>query len=84
MGAIEEMFLDPHVAEVWAKAQATPPGSTVFWKWTCNGCGERAASDEENILHTSYKHSDCGYETRTVDGDLGFALLLQKHGGKQR
>ena len=74
MSAIEEMLLNPHVAEVWAKAQATPPNSTVFWKWTCGGCKERVASDEENILHTSYKHLDCGYETRTVDGDLGFAL----------
>ena len=83
MDNIEEMLLHAHVAEVWAKAQATPPGSTVFFKWTCGGCGERVAADQDNTLHTSYLHTDCGYETRTVDGDLGFALLLKVPRGSQ-
>lgn len=76
MDLIEEMFLDSHVAEVWAKVQNTPENSVVYYKWTCGGCGERVTSDQENSLFTSFIHLDCGHETKTVDGNLGFALLL--------
>mgnify|MGYP003394617454 CR=1 FL=1 len=80
MTSLETTLLDPHVREVMTKAENTPHGATIFWKWTCGGCGQRVASDEENTLHTSYKHTDpeCRYETATVDGDLGFALLIMR------
>jgi len=35
-----------------------------FWvKWTCAGCGERATSTEENVIHSlGYRHDEsyCG------------------------
>ena len=77
MDAIEEMLADPHVAEVVEKFQLRPANSTAYFKWTCGSCGERVTCDQPNSLFTSFIHEDCGYETRTQDGDLGFLLVMQ-------
>ena len=72
---IEQMLADPKTRDVIDKAYlAIQRGCIVHFKWTCSSCGERAIADEPNSLHTSWLHTDCGVETRTVDGDLGFLL----------
>lgn len=79
MNSIEAMLLDPHIGEVLAKAQEVVAGgrATIYYQWTCRGCGERVMCDDANSLYTSLTHLDCGYETPTIDGDLGFALLMK-------
>lgn len=74
----DEMLRDPHVREVNLNAieQVTATGGQVYFKWTCGGCGERALANNPNSLHTSFKHEECGYTTRTEDGDLGFLLMF--------
>ena len=78
MSAIDDLLADQHVREVREQALATPQSSVFYYKWTCGGCGKRAISDIPFMLNTSYRHVEegCGYETRTVDGDLGFLLLI--------
>ena len=48
-------------------------GHVVIQKWTCGKCGERVASTESNVFHTSMKHEDCpiepGYVTQTPTGN---------------
>lgn len=83
MATIENMLLDPHVLEVLTKAESTPEGSTVYYKWTCQGCGERVTCDIPNSLYTSFLHVDCGYETLTVEGNLGFLLLIGEGWGEK-
>lgn len=74
---INRLLSDPHVSEVLGKAdEAISQGGSVYFKWTCRGCGERATSEDRNGLHPAYLHEDCGYTTDTVDGDLGFVLVL--------
>ena len=73
---IEQMLSDPKTSDVIEKANsAIQRGCIVHFKWTCLGCGKRAIADEPNSLHASWLHTDCGVETRTVDGDLGFLLI---------
>lgn len=73
-----EMMNDPHVMDVVRKANALiREGGTVYFKWTCQACGQRATCVEPNALHTSYLHEDCGAETKTINGDLGFLLVIK-------
>jgi predicted RNA-binding Zn-ribbon protein involved in translation (DUF1610 family) len=38
------------------------PNASLFVKWTCPNCGERAMSMEANTFHpTGYVHDDCGF-----------------------
>ena len=74
---IDRMLTDAHVIEVVSKAQQVlEHGSEVYYKWTCRGCGERAIANQPNALRASWLHEDCGYITKTVDGDLGFLLVI--------
>ncbi len=42
-------FLDAH------------PDALLFVKWTCEGCGDRATSNEPNAIHLlGYEHAACG------------------------
>ena len=75
---IEAMLSDPHVQEVVQKALMWVQfGHQVYFKWTCGGCGERAAADKPQALHTGWRHEECGYVTKTVDGELGFILIIR-------
>jgi len=75
---IREMMSDPHVKDVMSKADLLiQAGHDVYFKWTCGVCGERVMSEKPNILNTSYLHEDCGFETKTVEGDLGFLLVMK-------
>lgn len=74
---IEEMLLDSYVLDVLSKAnEYIKNGGKIFFKWTCKSCGERATSSESNGLHHSYSHDECGYTTKTIEGDLGFLLIV--------
>lgn len=78
MTTTPDFTLDPHISEVLALANVQiAAGHIVLFKWTCKGCGERATSLEPNALHVGYLHEDCGYKTLTVDGDLGFMLVMR-------
>lgn len=74
---VAALLADRHITETIAKADAArEKGMAILFKWTCEGCGERATSGEVNDLYASYVHDDCGYETQTINGDLGFATIL--------
>lgn len=74
---INEMLSDSHVSKTLEKAdQALQHGMTILWKWTCSHCGERVTSEQENDLYAYYIHEDCGHDTKTVHGDLGFAVMF--------
>ena len=75
---ISELYADPHTADVIAKADYVMSlGSTVFFKWTCGGCGERVTCSTPDTLFTSFAHEDCGYVTKTIDGNLGFLVVTE-------
>jgi len=92
---ISELKADPHVNEVLAKAHELlqagklhslvvgPSLWTILWKWTCQHCGDRVTSEQPNDLYAYYLHEDCGHETKTIDGDLGFAVMFTT-GGKPK
>ena len=75
---IHDMMADPHITDVFSKAteESSFGNSLIYFKWTCGGCGARAVADDPNSLYTLFKHDECGYTTKTVDGDLGFMLVL--------
>ena len=74
-----DILQDKHVAEVLQRVlEVISRGGKVFFKWTCGGCRERAATEEVNTLHTSWVHEDCGYETATVNEDLGFFVVFSR------
>ena len=53
-------------------AKVIEEGGTVFFKWTCGGCGERVTSNEPNTFTTTCLHEEkadgsrCGYVTNTL------------------
>lgn len=74
---LEKLLSDPHVMEVVERAHASREmGATVYFKWTCRGCGERATVNKANTLTASFIHEDCGYLTRAEDGDLGLLTIF--------
>lgn len=74
---IDELLSDQHIKTILEKAgTARSQGMTVLFKWTCGFCGERVTSEQENDLYASYLHEDCGRETRTIEGELGFAVMF--------
>ncbi len=75
---LKDMLRDPHVQGVIARSWRRPDFSTVYFQWTCGGCGERVTCEDADSLYTSFNHEACGYETPTVDGDLGFKLTLRE------
>lgn len=50
-------------------------GNTVFAKWTCAHCGDRCTDNEADVLHTSYRHEDCGHVTDVTKTGGGFLLV---------
>ena len=80
--AEDEMLADPHVKRVNADAieKTQMTGGKVYFKWTCGSCGERATCGKPNSLYCAFTHEDCGYTTKTIDGDLGFALIFPTGG----
>ena len=56
--------------------QLIDKGATILFKLTCQKCGDRFYATEPNGLYLYYTHEDCGYNTDTIDGDLGFSVLL--------
>lgn len=73
MNNLDALLSDAHAMEVKEKADWwIERGWKVYFKWTCAGCGDRAVADTANSLHTSYRHDECGHETPTIEGDLGF------------
>ena len=81
--SIRELLADQHVADVYAKAEYVMSlGNTVHFKWTCKGCGERVMCETPDSLFTSFIHEDCGYETRTIDGNLGFLMIAKLNKGE--
>lgn len=82
MSVEDRIAADPHIQGIFRKAgEILSMGGRVWFKWTCVGCGERVTCDQENELHTSYIHEDCGAETDTLDGDIGIMALLPGKGG---
>ncbi len=43
----------------------------IYFKWTCEACGERVTADEPNIIYSSASHTDCevtpGHVTNTEE-----------------
>jgi hypothetical protein len=50
------------------------PGSQIFFKFTCQHCGERCTLSEPNRLYESGECFACGKETTINEG--GFMLSL--------
>jgi len=51
-------------------------GNTVFLKWTCDGCGQRATSNQENSAHKFMLHEDCGAITHVEKKGGGYSVLM--------
>ena len=57
--------------ELMAHAQATLekcPGSKVYFKFTCEDCGERVMFKEPNILYENGECNKCGHVTEVSAG----------------
>lgn len=46
----------------------------VYFKWTCQGCGERVTANKPNVFYTSAAHDDCKVKP-------GFVSDTQASGG---
>jgi len=49
----------------------------VFFKFTCEKCKERCIFDEPNILYEIGICSECGHETRVLDGGMMVEIRLE-------
>lgn len=54
-------------------------GATVFFKWTCDACGQRVMFGKKNTLYMRGEHSDCpvqpGFTTDLVERGCNFMLI---------
>ncbi len=66
--------------ELLAHANATlarlPAGAKVYFKFTCENCGERVLFQEPNILYEEGECCRCGHLTKILAGGY---LLECKH-----
>lgn len=77
MNTVEQVLADPHIQSIlMMDFDIMKRGGQARFKWTCRGCGERVVSDNQDGLHTSYIHDDCGVETDTLDGDIGIMAIF--------
>lgn len=68
-------FKDIPIAEAVPKAQQfLDQGMTIFFKFTCDQCGERCIFQEANTLYEKGECSSCGYET--VIEKVGFMVTF--------
>jgi hypothetical protein len=75
------MTEDGSFYEVAAEAEkVVNAGGTVYFKWTCDACGERASFEEPNSLYIEGVHEDCpvdpGHVTNLEEKGCGFAAVL--------
>jgi hypothetical protein len=47
-------------------AKVIADGGTIFFKWTCAGCGDRVTATEPNTFTPFSEHDDCGHITNTL------------------
>lgn len=45
-------------------------GNTVYFKYTCEGCGERVVSDQPNSYHLEGYTCSCGHLTKPTVGGI--------------
>ena len=50
------------------------PGAKVFFKFTCENCGERVTFSEPNILYESGECCKCGHITEVKAGGYLFEM----------
>jgi DNA-directed RNA polymerase subunit RPC12/RpoP len=57
------------------------PGAVVYFKWTCEACGERVTFDEPNTLYEQGECSECGHRQEVTEG--GYLLHVPpREGGR--
>jgi hypothetical protein len=50
-------------------------GCTVFFKWTCGGCGARQTFDTPNVLYTRGKCEECDHVTDLRESGCNYLLV---------
>ena len=61
---------------------AVKQGWTLFFKFTCEHCGERQTFDVPNVLYTKGKCEECGHITSLV-GRGGGMLIIRTNTGRR-
>lgn len=51
-------------------------GATVYFKYTCAGCGERRMFDVPNTVYRTARCEDCGHVTDLEEQGVGYMLVL--------
>jgi DNA-directed RNA polymerase subunit RPC12/RpoP len=57
------------------------PRSVVYFKWTCEACGERVAFDEPNTLYEHGECSSCGHRQEVTEGGYQLHIRPREVGG---
>lgn len=56
--------------------RTSPPGTAIFQKWTCVGCGERVTGNEPNKLCELGHHEECGAITNIRETGCNYSIRM--------
>jgi rRNA maturation endonuclease Nob1 len=64
------------LAKLAEEALRTHPGSKIYFKFTCEKCGERCTLLEPNALYEKGECFVCGHETVISKGGFSLHIVL--------
>jgi hypothetical protein len=64
------------IAAVQQILRTSPPGTAIYQKWTCIGCGERVTGNTPNELFELGHHQDCGRITNIRETGCNYSVHM--------